>query len=160
MLQAKPKGRDTVKIERSKKELSNYASLGKAELPEVKRGIESSFEQELAHRQEAALQFKIQEILERIERLSESLSRNVNINDLMRYKKLVREFLKEATSEAYQLNKKRGRNRRGRTVLVTIKTIDAEVETLINDFMEKKKEPMEILETLDKIRGMLVDLMI
>jgi hypothetical protein len=149
-----------VKIERSKKELNKYSSLGKAELPEVKRVTETAFEQELAYRQEAAMQFRIQEILGKIEKLSESLSKNININDLMRYKNLVRDFLREATSEAYQLNKKRGRNRRGRTLLMTVSTIDAEVEKLINDFREKKREPMEILETLDKIRGMLVDLMI
>ncbi len=149
-----------MKIERSKKELSKYPSLGKTELPEVKRVAETAFEQELAYRQEAAMQFRIQEILGQIEHLTESLSRNININDLMRYKKLVRDFLKEATSEAYQLSKKRGRNRRGRTLLLTVNTIDAEVEKLINDFRGKKSEPMEILETLDKIRGMLVDLMI
>lgn len=149
-----------MKIERSKKEVGNYATLGKTEMPEVKRVAETAFEQELAYRQEAAMQFRMQEILGQIEHINESLSKNININDLMRYKKLVRDFLKEATSEAYQLSKKRGRNRRGRTLLMTVNTIDAEVEKLINDFREKKTEPMEILEALDKIRGMLVDLMI
>lgn len=149
-----------MKIERSEKELSKYPSLGKTELPEVKRVVDTAFEQELAYRQEAAVQFRMQEILGQIEHIKESLSKNININDLMRYKKLVRDFLKEATSEAYQLNKKRGRNRRGRTLLMTVNTIDAEVEKLINDFREKKTEPMEILKALDKIRGMLVDLMI
>jgi uncharacterized protein len=149
-----------MKVERNKNGLGNYPSLNKTEVFEVKRGAESTFEQELAYRQEAASQYKIQEILSQIDNLSESLSRNVNINDLMRYKKLVKDFLKEATSEAFQLNKRRGRNRRGRTVLVTISTIDAEVEKLINDFREKKREPMDILATLDKIRGMMVDLLI
>ncbi|PKM77482.1 MAG: hypothetical protein CVU90_06440 [Firmicutes bacterium HGW-Firmicutes-15] len=149
-----------MKIERNKKELSKYPFVSKIDMPEVKRVTESAFENELAYRQEAAMQFRIKEILGQIEHLGESLSRNININDLMRYKKLVRDFLKEATSEAYQLSKKRGRNRRGRTLLMTVNTIDAEVEKLINDFRGKKSEPMEILETLDKIRGMLVDLMI
>jgi len=159
-LPGRHKDGDTMKIERHKKGLGNYPSLGKNEFTEVKRGAESTFEQELAYRQVTASQYKIQEILGQIERLSERLSRNININDLMRYKKLIKDFLKEATSEAYQLNKKRGRNRRGRTVLVTISTIDAEVEQLINDFREKKREPLEILKALDKIRGMLVDLLI
>ena len=149
-----------MKIERSKKDFSKYPSLSKTDMPEVTRVAETAFEQELAYRKEAAMQFRIKEILGQIEHLSESLNRNININDLMRYKKLVRDFLKEATSEAYQLSKKRGRSRRGRTLLMTVNTIDAEVEKLINDFREKKREPMEILETLDKIRGMLVDLMI
>ena len=149
-----------MKIDRTKKDLGNYTPLGKAPVTEVKRGAESSFEQELTYRKEEAVQFKMQEILAEIDRLSDRISRNQNINDLMLYKKLVKNFLKEASLEAYQINKKRGRNRSGRTILITISTIDTEIEQLINDFREKKREPLDILEALDKIRGMLIDLMI
>lgn len=149
-----------MKIERNKKELGSYTPLGKAGLPEVKKGSESSFEQELGQHREAFTQQKMREILAQIDKLSESLNRNINLNDLMLYKKLVKNFLQEASSEAYQLSKKRGRNRSGRTVLVTVKTIDNEIDDLINEFRSNKTEPMEILATLDKIRGMLIDLMI
>lgn len=149
-----------MKIDRSKRDLGSYSSLGKTVVPEVKRGAESSFEQELSYRSEEAVQYKMQEILAEIDKLSDRINKNFNINDLMIYKKLVKNFLKEASLEAYQVNRKRGRNRSGRTILVTISTIDAEVEKLIDDFRNKKKEPMEILEALDKIRGMLIDLMV
>jgi uncharacterized protein YaaR (DUF327 family) len=149
-----------MKIDRSKRELGNYSSLGKTGLPEVQRGKESVFEQELTYRQEEAVHVKMAEILSEIDKLSDRISKSFNINDLMLYKKLVKNFLREASSEAYELIRRRGRNRSGRTVLVTIKTIDREVEALINDFRDKKKEPMEILQALDKIRGMMVDLMV
>ncbi|MDD4803041.1 MAG: YaaR family protein [Syntrophomonas sp.] len=149
-----------MKIERNKQELSKYPSLNKTDIAGVKKVTETAFEQELAYRQEAAMQFRIKEILGNIDKLSDNLKRNLNINDLMRYKKLVRDFLKEASSESYQLSKRRGRNRRGRTLLITVNTVDAEVEKLINDFRTNKREPMEILESLDKIRGMLIDLLI
>ncbi len=149
-----------MKIERNKKEFGTYTTLGKAGIPEVKKGTESSFEQELGQRQEAFAQLKMREILAEIDKLSESLNRNINLRDLMLYKKLVKNFLKEASSEAYQVSQKRGRNRSGRTVLITVNTIDSEIDDLINEFRNNKSEPMEILETLDKIRGMLIDLMI
>lgn len=149
-----------MKIERNKKELSSFSSLGKTGVPEIKRGVESSFDQELGQRQEVMCQLKMQEILAEIDKITQRLNRNINLNDLMLYKKLVRDFLKEATSEAYQLVKKRGRNRSGRTILVTVNTIDHEIENLIREFREQKTEPMEILTALDKIRGMLLDLMI
>lgn len=149
-----------MKIDRNKKELSNFTTLGKSGVPEVKRSVESSFEHELGQRQEVISQLKMQEILAEIDKLTKKLDRNINLNDLMLYKRLVKDFLKEASSEAYQVSKRRGRNRYGRTILVTVNTIDHEMEDLINEFREKKSEPMDILTKLDKIRGMLLDLMI
>lgn len=149
-----------MKIDRNKKELSSFSTLGKAGVPEVKRGTESSFEHELGQRQDIISQLKMREILSEIDKITQKLNRNINLNDLMLYKKLVKNFLKEASSEAYQVSKRRGRNRSGRTVLVTVNTIDNEIDSLINEFRDNKTEPMEILTTLDKIRGMLLDLMI
>ena len=149
-----------MKIERDGKNIGSYTTLGKADLRGVKRGSESAFDQELTQQREAAGRYKMEEILKELDRLGEKLNRNLNINDLMLYKKRVKNFLQEATTQAYLLKQERGRNRRGRTMLTTIATIDTEVEQLIEDFLKKKKEPMEVLETLDKIRGMLVDLMI
>lgn len=149
-----------MKVERNKKELESYTPLGKAGLPQVKKSGASSFEQELGQRQEAQAQLKMREILAELDKLNEKLERQVNLNDLMLYRKLVKNFLKEATGEAYQISRKRGRNRSGRTVLVTVKTIDKEIDQLIDDFRGHETEPVEILATLDKIRGMLVDLLI
>ncbi|MDD3269832.1 MAG: YaaR family protein [Syntrophomonadaceae bacterium] len=149
-----------MKIDRDKKDIGSYSTLGKSDVRGVKRGSESSFDQELTQHREAASRFKMDEILQELERLGEKLNRNLNINDLMLYKKRVKNFLQEATAQAYLLKQERGRNRRGRTMLTTIATINSEVEQLIEDFLKKKKEPLEVLEALDKIRGMLVDLMI
>ncbi|MDD2619538.1 MAG: YaaR family protein [Syntrophomonadaceae bacterium] len=149
-----------MKIDRDKKGVGSFKTLGKADVREVKRGSESAFDQELTQHREAASRFKMEEILKDLERLGDKLNNNLNINDLMLYKKRVKNFLQEATAQAYILKQERGRNRRGRTMLTTIATIDSEVEMLIEDFIKKKKEPMEVLELLDKIRGMLVDLMI
>lgn len=149
-----------MKIDRDKKSLGDYTSAGKTRLRAVKRGSESVFDQELAYKNEESLQLQMQELFKEMDRVNERLKRNLNINDLMLYKKLIKTFLQEATARAYAINQQRGRNRRGRTLLITISTIDTEVEAMINDFMKKDREPVEILKTLDKIRGMLIDLMI
>lgn len=149
-----------MKIERDNKDIGSYSTLGKADVRGVKRGSETTFDQELTQHREAAGRYKMEEILKELDRLGEKLNRNLNINDLMLYKKRVKNFLQEATAQAFLLKQERGRNRRGRTMLTTIATIDSEVEQLLEDFIKKKKEPLEVLEMLDKIRGMLVDLMI
>lgn len=149
-----------MKIDRDKKGLSNFTPLKKAEVHEVQRKASSNFEQELTFKQEGQAQFIMQELLGEIDKVNQRLSKSLTINDLMTYKKLVKNFLKEASNQAFLLDKHRGRSRRGRSILVTIKTIDAEVEEMIDDFLKNKAAPTEVLEQLDKIRGMLVDLMI
>lgn len=139
--------------------LNKYPTSGRMNVPEVKRGAQSLFDQELTQHRDENVRLKMQELLEQMDGLQKRLAGNLNINDLMLYKKLVKNFLQEATNRAYAVKQERGRNRRGRTLLITIKTIDAQMEQIIADFMDRAQEPVDILETLDKIRGMLVDLM-
>lgn len=148
-----------MKIDRERRSINNYPTPGRTSLPGVKRGAPSTFDQELAAHREENIRLKMQELLTQMDGIKERLSRNLNINDLMLYKKLVRDFLQEASTRAYAINQERGRNRRGRTLLITIKTIDAEMEQLVADFMNRSQEPVDILQALDKIRGMLVDLL-
>ncbi|MEA1960563.1 MAG: YaaR family protein [Bacillota bacterium] len=149
-----------MKIDQNKKNLSQFHTLSKTGVHEVRRGAESLFDEELTHRQDESLQYKIKELLSEIDKTTERLKKSISIHELMTYKKLVKNFLKEASSQAYQVETRRSRSRRGRTIMITVKTIDEEVENVIQDFMKKRSEPMDILTALDKIRGMLVDLMI
>lgn len=148
-----------MKIERNKKDMEALRGANLRGGHEVGRRPESNFEGDLNQQQEQMDQQKLMEILASLEKINTRLSGNLNINDLMLYKRMVRDFLKEATSRAYRIEQQRGRHRRGRALLVSIRTIDEEMEQLMKDFMDKKREPMDILEALDKIRGMLVDLM-
>lgn len=149
-----------MKIDRDKKGLSNYSSLKKAEIQGVRRGTSTSFGQELSQKQEEKSQYIMQELLGKIDKIALRLNRTLNINDLMTYRMLVKNFLKEASEQAYFLDRKRGRSRRGRSILITIRTIDMEVEELVESFLQNETEPTHILEQIDKIRGMLVDLMV
>lgn len=149
-----------MKVERDKKDLGRFSTIGKSGVVEVRRRSETSFEQELSYSKDQCVKGRMQEIMQEIDKLTEQINRSIAIQDLMRYRKLVKSFLKEASSQAFEVERRRGRIRGGRTVLVTVQTIDQEMEKLIQDFMNQRREPWEILETLDKIRGMMVDLMI
>lgn len=150
-----------MKINRERDKVNSFSTPGRSGVQGVKRSTaSSSFEQELAQRRDAESQYRMQEILKDIDRLNDKLNRSLNVNDLMLYKKKVKQFLQEATARAYAVKQERGRNRRGRSLLISIATIDSEVEQLIEDFIRERKEPVDVLVTLDKIRGMLVDLMI
>lgn len=149
-----------MKIDREKKRIGPYVPSGKntGTGMEVKKASTASFEQELLQQRESERKIRMQELLQEIDNLNKKLGRSLNINDLMLYKRLVKGFLQEATLLAYSVKQERVRSRRGRTLLMTISVVDREVDNLIDDFIKNKKEPMEILGVMDKIRGMLVDL--
>lgn len=149
-----------MKIERGKKNLEGYGAVSKLSNIVIRKSNSSAFDQELAHKRQADNQMRMQELLNQIDQFSAKLSKTFTIQDLFHYKKLVKQFLFEAINRAYVLQHERGRNRRGRIMLITINVIDKEVEKVIEDFAAQKKEPMDILGTLDKIRGMMIDLMV
>lgn len=149
-----------MKIDRDKKDLLKFNVSRSPEARGVGRGANAGFEQELLAKRESELNFKMQEILKQIDQTAQRLKEHLSLQDLMLYKKLVKSFLKEAIARAYLLKQERSRSRRGRTILITVETIDREIEELVNEFMLNKNKPVDILEKLDKIRGMLVDLMI
>jgi len=149
-----------MKIERDKSDMRNYTPGGKPLNQVVRPPGDSSFEQEMNGRRESECQFRMQELLKEIDQMNDLLNKNMTVNDLMLYKRLVKQFLQEAGGRAYIIKQQRTRNRRGRSILVSIQTVDREIEALVNDFIDKKKEPFELLIALDKIRGMLVDMVI
>lgn len=118
------------------------------------------FEQELSQHRQDLNQERMYELIKEIELYEKTLKQNLSIDRILYYSKLVRAFLKEATSKAYLLQQERGFSRRGRTMLITINRINLEVEKVIQEFIQAEKEPIEILAGIDKIRGLLVDLMV
>lgn len=126
----------------------------------VEKGSGSDFSRDLVDKQNEVHQQRMQELLQEIDELSRRLAANLNLSDLMRYKSLVRDFIHEATARAYLVRQEKGWVRQGgRSLLVTVQSIDNEVEELLRNFTSKKSAPVEVLQTLDKIRGMLVDML-
>lgn len=149
-----------MKVNRDKKEWTKYTTVGSKTSHGVQRRPSASFEQELSQHHQSQGRVKMQEILQQLDQVSDRLKRSLSISDLMLYKRLVKDFLQEAASQAYLLKQEHGRSRRGRALLVTIQTVDKEIEQMLDDFTRGTPEPLEVLETLDKIRGILVDLMV
>ncbi len=149
-----------MRVERDKRLRNSYQSREAPGLTDIRRGSEGTFDQDLTQQSQKQIQEQMNEILKQIDLLNKQLKNNLTISNLVLYSNLIKKFLKEASLRAYQLKQERGLNRRGRLMLITISKIDMEVEQMINDFAASQKEPFDILAVIDKIRGMLVDLII
>ncbi|MGE5454254.1 MAG: YaaR family protein [Methylocystaceae bacterium] len=135
----------------------NPPAVGKTDINRAEPG---QFESDLLNKHEEYSQARMKEMLQDIDRLAKRLVGNLNINDLMLYRRMIKDFMREATARAYRVRQQRGGLRRhGRSVLITIEEIDKEVEAMLSDLVNSQTQGVDILETLDKIRGMLVDLM-
>ncbi|MGE5416987.1 MAG: YaaR family protein [Acidobacteriota bacterium] len=151
-----------VKIDRNRKNPGSMdiSSFGKRDIRQMNPTEKAAFSQDLLEKENQLYQVRMKELLSKIDDITGKLANNLNLDDLIRYKKVVQQFLEEATARSYIISKERSFTRRGaRSVLVSVKRINQEVEELMKEFLGKKKEPVDVLETLDKIRGMLVDLM-
>lgn len=149
-----------MRIDRDRKGLERLRTAIGHSVYEVKKTASASFEQELQHQEEAEARQLMGSILQEVDRIGERLKHRVTVHDLIQYKNRVKDFLKEAMARAYLLKQDVGAGRRGRTILISIKTVDREVNALLNDFMNHKKDPVEILAAIDKMRGIMVDMMI
>ena len=101
-----------MKIDRDKRGLNNFSAVTRKNQVEVPRKESTTFNDELYQRQEAEGRFRMQELLREMDRLTQRLNKSLTVNDLMLYKKLVKQFLQEAISKAYNLNQQPGRSRR------------------------------------------------
>lgn len=148
-----------VKIDKNHRRVDGFQRFTPSNHGKVDKGAGGSFENHLQDKQDGIHQQRMVELLHQIDRLAGDLAKNLNLTDLMHYRRVVKEFLKEATARAYLLQQERGWSRRGaRSILITVQKIDAEVEELLHSFTGRRTPAVEVLDTLDKIRGMLVDL--
>lgn len=149
-----------MRIERNRKNPGDFTLSGKKGIREVTPSSRGEFSQDLVEKEDQFYTMRMQEFLQEIDSISDRLAKNLNLNDLIKYKQLVQSFLKEATARAYLVNQERSFTRRGaRSILVSIEKINHEVEEILSGFTARRNEPVEVLAALDKIRGLLVDLL-
>lgn len=117
------------------------------------------FSQQINELQGKSATEKLNSLLTDIEKQGEKLGAKLYIGDLVKYKKLVKEFLDTAVKNGYKFSKDSFLDRRGRHRFFSmVKAVDKELETLTKQFLEEEKDSIKILKKLDDIRGMLLDM--
>ncbi len=101
----------------------------------------------------------VNDLQERIFKKGESLKEKADIKILQEYRALICELLAEAAGNAYACIKsslfdKKGRHR----IFFVIKKINNKLDELTREILSEQQGNIKLLETVDEIRGMLVDL--
>lgn len=88
------------------------------------------------------------------------MSEKLFIDDLITYKKLVKEFLNISVNNSHVFFKESSLDRRGRhRIYSLVKQVDQELDELTKDFIDIESKRINILKRIDDIQGILIDIM-
>ncbi|HJV17140.1 MAG TPA: YaaR family protein [Bacillales bacterium] len=97
--------------------------------------------------------------MQEIESQGNKLAESRTVENLRKYKKLVKNFLDDAVKNGLNLQEQRGFNFRGSSKLYKlVKEVDKKLIDLTNSVLDKEHEGMDILGMVGEIKGMLVNI--
>lgn len=135
------------------------ASLNKMEKKQQVATESVNFTEVMAKKRENALYDKFSNLAKDIENQGKVLSESRTVEDLKKYKKLVKSFMEEAVNNALQLENQRGFNRRGRTKIYKIvKEVDSKLIDLTNEVLNKQKNGLNILNLVGEVQGLIINI--
>ena len=109
---------------------------------------------------EANLQERISTLMQDIEAQGAHLAKHMDIVDMRKYRKTIKEFLNEVVYRSHSFSRENFLDRRGRhRVYGIIKLIDKNLDELAEALMAEEKDHLEILGRIDEIRGLLLDIL-
>ena len=102
----------------------------------------------------------LEDLYGKIAQQAEKISKRLYLDDVLHYKKLVKEFLDVASRNAHQFSRQNFLDRRGRhRVYCIVKSVDRELDHLTKEFLNQETDRISVLKRLDDIRGMLLDIL-
>lgn len=137
----------------------NKTSATRTERKEETAKASVAFTDVIANKRQNAALEKMNSMMKDIESQGEKLAEHRTIDDLRKYKKMVKEFMQQAVDNGLQLEEQRGFNRRGRTkVYKIVKEVDSRLTQLANDVINKEQSQLDILSKVGEIQGLLVNI--
>lgn len=118
-----------------------------------------SFQEVMSKGRQQLLHERLTKLVEDIEDQGKVLAESRTVDELRKYKKMVKEFMDEAVQNGLQLEERRGFNRRGRTKIYKIvKEVDKKLIDLTNAVLDKEKSGLDILGMVGEIKGLLINI--
>lgn len=125
-----------------------------------RKAIKDTFKVKLNELEQGHIRTELKGLYDKIETLSNKLSDKLFIDDLIQYKKLVKEFLRIAVNNSHIFFKENSLDRRGRhRIYSLVKKVDKELDELTQEFIDLENNRLKILSRLNSIQGMLMDIM-
>ncbi|WP_110928457.1 YaaR family protein [Bacillus massiliglaciei] len=94
-----------------------------------------------------------------LETQGEKLADNQTVENLRKYKKMLKDFMDDALQNGLELQEQRGFNQRGSTKMYKlVKEADRKVVELTNQVLGQEKDGQSILSLVGEIKGIIINL--
>ncbi|MBW4828461.1 MAG: YaaR family protein [Clostridiaceae bacterium] len=125
-----------------------------------KKTINTTFKEKLENLKQEQIRDELKTLFSKIESQTSKLQDRLFIEDLVEYKKLVKNFLDISVNNSHIFYKENSLDRRGRHRIYSIvKKVDTELDGLTKDFLDIENNRLRILNRLDDIKGLLLDIL-
>lgn len=125
-----------------------------------RKAMKDTFKLKLNELEQEQIRTELKSLYDKIETQSIKLSDKLFIDDLIQYKKLIREFLNIAVNNSHVFFKENSLDRRGRhRIYSLVKKVDHELDELTQEFLDLENKRINILKKLNDIQGILMDIM-
>jgi uncharacterized protein len=121
---------------------------------------ELNFLKELDNAAEEQVKRSLDELINDLSEQAKVLEKHRTFEELDKYKKMVKEFMKQAVSKIYAVKVSDSSKLmvKRKKVYVLVEKVDAELERLTKQVLDKNAPSIDLLATLEKIKGILVDM--
>jgi len=120
----------------------------------------SAFRRTLTDMSKEMYAARIAELKGEIDEQGKRLADRVDVRELEKYRRLIREFLDEIVSNGYTFSREDAYASRGKhRYIATVKIVDEKLDALGKEVISEHADKIEILNKIDDIRGLLLDLM-
>lgn len=125
-----------------------------------KKAIKDTFKTRLNNLEQEQIRDELKVLYGKIETSSTKLQNKLFLDDLIQYKKDIKEFLNIAVNNSHVFFKENSLDRRGRhRVYSLVKQVDQELDELAKDFIDIEENKLNILKRIDDIQGILLDIL-
>lgn len=136
---------------RRRRRISSRTVAKSSQTESFKSNLEESIKKELRK--------QLSRMLVDIEEEGKIMVKRRTLNEVLKYKNLVKKFLDLVVKNIYHLSETVNLNPRGKqNILVAIESIDKSLEDLLKLVLNQEVDNLRILEKVGEIQGLLIDL--
>lgn len=134
-------------------------SSGKVENKKTETSESISFTELMATRRSDMEVERLNKLVSDIEDQGKILAESCTVEDLKRYKNLVKEFMSDVVKNGVKLQQSRGFNRGGKTrIYKIISKVDDKLLELSDTVLNRQEKGLHVLKIVGEIKGMLIDI--
>lgn len=121
----------------------------------------SSFTQLMDEKKDEKKREELHKLMDNIKQKGNELVESKNVELLVNYKKMIKDFVSNAVEYAFEIQEKKGFSRMGRTkILKIVSLIDESLVEITNDFLEQERNKINMLAKIGELNGLLMNIFV